>query len=340
MCVVSLLLGFWTLFFSAEPFNAAVSTEFYGINGTMDCLRGVVGDSEINKPYDVSHFAAHSFRQRQGGPRFFLGSFSLPKYELSEYICHSRHARATAAIFVKVHCRYDAIFEDNGSSSKTDTFVRCCCKDASCQAAVLSQGELTNEIRMNQVEDPPIRYHTAGPCVSNGVDPTYGIPLLFGRVDCNGLASFFGGAPGRGSIRVAGNIERTGGYSENNLLAKCGNLAVRIVWNAFENTSTVSRHNKFTVYQLKDDDRAGTDLGICRLRNEHPNKNAGSPFHLVIKSGSNSFASGIPGKKLTCLWCQPVEVSATGKRFGIISVREQPDGGGLGQSGKHPKKTM
>jgi hypothetical protein len=71
---------------------------------------------------------------------------------------------------------------------------------------------------------------------------------------------------------------------------------------------------------LKDDDRAGTDLGICRLRNEQTIKNAGSPFHLVIKGGSNSFASAIPGTELICFGCQPIEVSAAGRRFGIIAA--------------------
>jgi len=111
--------------------------------------------------------------------------------------------------------------------------------------------------------------------------------------------------------------------SKNHFMAKCGDLTVRITWNAPQNPSAVSSHNELVVYQLKNDDGAGIDLGNCELaRNQQEEKS--HPFHLMLKSGDDSFASGIPSKELYCFGCEPIEVDTKGRRFGIISVQASP----------------
>jgi hypothetical protein len=146
--------------------------------------------------------------------------------------------------------------------------------------------------------------------------------MIFRSIDHNGPARFIGRIPRGGSIVVPGNIRGSTTDSENNLLAKCGDLTVRIVWNAVESRSAVSRHNELIVYQLKDDDRAGTDFGICHLCNAETNEESDNYFRLVIQSGNCSFVSGIPGKEFTCFGCLPIEVSATGEWFGISGFQK------------------
>jgi hypothetical protein len=129
--------------------------------------------------------------------------------------------------------------------------------------------------------------------------------------------------PSPAGIRPAGVADN----EEYELVAKCRNLAMKVVWNSgiLVSSQTVGGHYKLIFREIEDSDRPIYDLGRCRIRHKHESyENKFS--HVTRLSG----AASVMGLKLdasqdsvpSCLGCTLV-VSQNGHAwYEIIAVQE------------------
>ena len=315
----TLVLIVWAVALFSNPVNAAIFPQLQSISRAAHFDNSArvglfVGARKLHEPYDPLN--------RRGAPFFIGGPWSFANYIFRENIRFSHRARGSAFLGVNGNDEInDSISKPYSSWGYCDSSMHGCRKNSIRQGTVIAFRYFLDYIGMLAQVLFPMTFHSDYPIISNGIDKSFG-SLLFSEAGMrDSVAGFFCCVPSRPS----GKFYRRGvtGDSDNHLVAKCGDLTVRITWNAFEKPSTISRHNELLVYQLKSNDGTGVDLGRCELTKEQ-RQNTAHPFHLILKSGGASFAVGIPGKELLCFDCEAIEVGNDGDRFGIISFRASP----------------
>jgi len=89
------------------------------------------------------------------------------------------------------------------------------------------------------------------------------------------------------------NFESSARHDKHELLAECGNLTFRIIMlPSFVRPSAVSRNGDFILRKIHKKDRAGIDLGMCRLANGESGHNQKKRFHVFAESSEASMVYG------------------------------------------------
>ena len=147
----------------------------------------------------------------------------------------------------------------------------------------------------------------------------------------NSDSSYVGIAPF--TDRIVGRVPEAHGSSssgEQRLMVKCGELALRIVWwpvTVAVYGSAVSSHDKFIFREIDNNDRAGINLGVCRVRSQHDGPEYERELsHVILSTGSASIFAGT-----ICYGCTILTSQDTKTWYEIIAVQE-----GLGSPKRDP----
>jgi hypothetical protein len=187
------------------------------------------------------------------------------------------------------------------------------------ELAKVGTGEAPRLLAINIV---PTGLNATRPISSNSID--IHLPTLFSRNRPDGVLGQFSVVPNNDVPLSPSSRPNTGEYQ---LMAKCRNLAVRVVWSAgiVVYGQAVGGHDKFVLREIENDDRPRKDLGQCVIGYKQ-DKYQKVFRHVTLSSGEASLLGfdfdKSEEKAPACLGCTLV-VSQDGRAwYEIIAIQE------------------
>lgn len=159
------------------------------------------------------------------------------------------------------------------------------------EAAIELSGEVHNSEKLSLIQAPPVVAGSIHPSFSYGIDVSISHFLFWN--------SFYAVCCGQKVIPTYREVTETRAITtvsasrEYELLAKCQNLAFRVIWREILPTessrqgSTISSDDNLIFREVKSDRSPMTDLGKCRIWDKRSNHKK-TFLHVTISSGEAS----------------------------------------------------
>jgi hypothetical protein len=321
-CCWFLVMLFWAIWFSLKPANAAITPQCHGVDWSTNFASRIVSDGEVNQSYGVRHV-----RHWMACPVFAF-DFCAGRHATHEFVGNSWFPNGTPLPRWTAHrpCTDEVAcsIEHYPPAGKGDLFILRIGKNASRENPISSAGFSGDGCWASQIQMSPIALDPSAPFVSNSVNMSGLIDGKDGGVDR--FSSFVGVIPCEIPSSSPDLEATTAG--EYHATVKCGDFAVRVVWWATvrEGHATVACYHKYVLRVRENDDGAGADLGICRIRQGNGKSNEEGAFHVHLNSSENSFTVMDPrSRKAVCEGCT-LAISRDGEHwYEIIGLQEAPE---------------
>jgi hypothetical protein len=317
-----LVVTLGAIVFSGQPADAAVLIQFNNINFSTDLPTGVVRNCEVSESSCQERTAIPSqIGQGRANSQAFS---SCPIRALSaELGCYFNLASRTNLRPTLLPAsptlalantgtngplyRDQSIFaESDNRNSEIDYIASSLGKDAACKDSFLVFCHSDNVFWVPQVVISKERDKSIRPVFGNGLDVfVAGDSGLLGH----SLSQNVYDTPTTGGVeRAVPNVLNVPNSGEYDLVLDCMNFTIRVVWfGETDHRQAVGSYDQFVLGAVDDYNSAtrGADLGICRVWPENNQTKKHEFRHVILSSGSSSFAgftSG-PNHLHTCLGC-------------------------------------
>ncbi len=285
-----------------KPFEITRTCQFQGIGGTTDCI------CEIAKTGYLSDVYGDGFLEVKTASVFWEAPLRLALSAQFRGYIDSPHGTQRDIGFLtacptlaerqgaRTNWRNLSPIENYGNKLPINHTFFGLSKEAVCENAIIFFRYFGYFRRTPPIKGSPVICEQFCPFLCDRVNALLPSEILRHRT--NSDSGYVGIAPftDRDVIDRISQVRGVPSSGEQRLMVKCSKFALRVVWwpvTIRVYSSAVSRYDKFIFREVDDNDRTGTNLGVCRVSSEDDRREYERKFyHVIVRTGNASIWTG------------------------------------------------